>query len=159
VKLDTGVAVPSCVRMSSTEESPFRRDEPVSTSCTWIWLALGGSMSFAVLTLMHRAFHLRSASDLPSLVTAVAIQGGMVWLLFQAAAGTSHCRHSRSFETMAAALLAQRRFWIGLTFFAGLSLFGLLFLSTAIRDGNEDLRRRLRYRAPPTQFPFPNDFQ
>ena len=132
--------------MGSPPESPFKADEPVSTSRKWIILAAIG----LVLSLSGSGYAAVTKFDLEYdtvwRTLRVVIEAGLAVILVRAALAAGRCRKHRSFDMMATALRAQRPFWVLLTVFAALGSLGLGINALLTRDQNQVMKNWLQLK-------------
>lgn len=101
--------------MEPTSESPFKRDEPVSGSWKWLLLASTGGAAWLVFSAWRRYERMASFEDFLFEFMFFALEVILFGLLVRAMWFTGACRAQRNFEIMAAAVRAQRPFWMLLT--------------------------------------------
>jgi hypothetical protein len=134
---------------SNEEESPFRRDEPVSGSAKWLWMGVAGGVVYVLAGLGARVSEPGWRTRVVAIGGFVILHGFLIWLLAWAAGFASRCRHQRSFEGMATALLAQSRFWIAITVLGILNLFLVLWMALSLHRNNDEARRFLEMKWEP----------
>ena len=136
--------------MGSPPESPFKADEPVSTSRKWIILAAIG----LVLSLSGSGYAAVTKFDLEYdtvwRTLRVVIEAGLVVILVRAALAAGRCRKHRSFDMMATALRAQRPFWVLLTVFGAP---GPLGMGAVEGQGGGHIRRIAVWGPDNSQYP------
>ena len=130
-------------------ESPFKRDEPVSRSRKWMLLAF----LCLVLSLANQvAGYVRqpvfTLDDLWRSLLAVTLYGMLLVFLWRAARMSGHCRKHRSFDMMATAVRAQRPFWIMLTVTGAIGSIYLVVLSMQMQDSVAFVQRWLKDNRP-----------
>ncbi len=134
---------------STESESPFKRDEPVSRSRKWMLLAL---ISLVIVAADKAHGYWRQPafglSDLWPALAWLAACGSLLWYLWRAVVLTGHCRSRRSFDHMAAAVRAQRPFWMILTVAAGFGSIYLVVLALRLQDQINFVNEWLKQNRP-----------
>lgn len=137
--------------MEPEKESPFKRDEPVGSSWKWLLLALLCSAAWLIYNTWRRWQQTDSFETFLWLVPLVLLDLTLFGLLFHAVLKTGACRKQRNFEVMAAAVTAQRPFWMLLTVAAA---GGAIFCGTILlraQPMNDYIKRWLEQNARPAE--------
>ena len=145
--------------MAAPPESPFKRDEPVSTSRKWIiCTGIGLSLALPLNALMAWTGLDVTFDSIPvsllSLwhVAGVGIHLMLIVFVFRSARAARRCREQRSFDVMAAALRAQRPFWFLLGSYATIATLTLFYSGLMLHNYNIVIKNYLeRQRAEARQ--------
>ena len=129
--------------MAAPPESPFKTDEPVSTSRKWIviagiWLALALPVNAWFAWLQLDVTFASIPYSMLSLwkVLGVVAHAILMVFAFRAARAARRCREQRNFDVMASAVRAQRPFWILLGSYATLAILTMGLTGLTMRNQN-----------------------
>jgi hypothetical protein len=127
--------------MAAPPESPFKTDEPVSTSRKWIiiagiWLSLVLPVNawFAWLQLDVSFESIPYSMLSLCRVVGVVAHAMLIVFAFRAARAVRRCREHRNFDVMAGAVRAQRPFWILLGSYATLAMLTMVLSTLMMRN-------------------------
>jgi hypothetical protein len=136
--------------MEPESESPFKKDEPVGTSWKWLLLALLCAAAWLTYNSWRRYHATDSFETFLWLVPLFLLDATIFGLLCRAVIKTGICRQQRNFEVMAAAVNAQRPFWMLLTVAAaGGTIYWAAMLLQA-QPMNDYIKRWLEQNVQPT---------
>lgn len=151
--------------MAAPPESPFKTDEPVSTSRKWIiiagiWLSLALPVNAWLAWLQLDVSFASVPHSTYSLwkVLGVVAHTMLIVFAFGAARAARRCREKRNFDVMASAVRAQRPFWILLGSYATLATLTMVLSGITLHNQNiviknwiERAMREMRNRPIQTQ--------
>jgi hypothetical protein len=139
--------------MSDNTESPFRRDEPVSSSAKWLLIS-GICTAFTLLAAAVMAFLTIPPPD--GVIHGCGYAAGAYYVLRHTLKGWQSsrlCREQRSFDVLASALRHQQRCWLLLALLCGVMAVGVLFFAFVTRHQNTGLRYYLEKQENPAASP------
>jgi hypothetical protein len=127
--------------MPPPAESPFKRDEPVSRSAKWMWLAVLPAVAWTLWNAWGTI--LRFDLDMATFwrLLETGLSGTLTAFLIRAARAAWRCRQHRNFDVMGAAVRLQRPFWALLSVATALGSLTLTVGSIRKVDHNRALQR------------------
>lgn len=135
--------------MDAPAESPFKKDEPVSSSRFWILLAAICTLVWLGFTLWFWGPRIADEADFLVLAVAAVLEGWLAVILCRSVRAASLCRQQRNFEIMAAAVRAQRLAWMILAIFAAAGSVSFTVFALHLRPLNDHLRTSIRENSAP----------